>query len=319
MYITTKREDRSSANSAGNSRVFEFHLKPLNWMHRRSQRAHRLASLGKRAAKNACFIGTLWLSGCLTAQHIDDAILDAWKHNEAVPLATRIDETLTIERAYALQTRIVRNTLRGETPVGFKAGLTSSAAQSRFGASGPIAGVLITPASQTPKELRTSTLRGLYLELEVALRVGKRIDKRVANVEELKEHIDGVAPALELPNLDYETPEQLTALDIVASNVAAAYFVTGAFTSPSRRDPNELTATLVCDGESVNVGKARDAMGDQWAAALWLVNTMIDQGWTLQPGQVLLTGALGKMIRPDAGTCVGEFGDWGSLTVHIIP
>lgn len=302
-----------------NSRVFEFRLKPLIWMQVSARRAHRGASLVKRAAKNACFLGTLALFGCLAGQRIDDSILDAWKHNEAVPLATRIDETLTIERAHALQTRIVRKTLRGETPIGFKAGLTSTAAQHRFGANGPIAGVLLTPAAQTPNELQLSTLRGLHLELEVALRVGKRINERLTDIEALKAHIDGIAPAIELPNLDYETPEQLTALDIVASNVAAAYFLTGHFVAPTRRDPNELTATLVCDGRAVNLGAARDAMGDQWVAALWLVNTMVDQGWTLQPGQVLLTGALGKMVPAETGTCVGQFGAWGSLSVRIVP
>src|SRR5690606_20406696 len=116
---------------------------------------------------------------------------EAWKHNEAVPLASRIDETLTIERAYALQTRIVRETLRGEVPVGFKAGLTSSAAQSRFNARGPIAGVLLVSASKTPRELNLSTLRGLHLELEVAFRIGKRIQRRLGDVEALKAHIDG--------------------------------------------------------------------------------------------------------------------------------
>ncbi len=236
-----------------------------------------------------------------------------------MPLATRIDETLTIERAYALQTRIVRKQLRGDAPVGFKAGLTSTAAQSRFNAQGPIAGVLLVPASATPRELPLRSLRGLHLELEVAFRVGKRIDKRLVDVEDLKEHVDGVAPAIELPDLDYETPKALTALDIVASNVAAAYFVTGEFLSPAHRDPNQLTATLVCDGKRANVGAARDAMGDQWGAALWLANTMVDQGWTLEPGHVLLTGALGSAVRARPGTCVGEFGDWGQLTVHIVP
>lgn len=319
MFITTQREDGSSANSAANSRVFQFHLKPLVWPHRRSQRASACSIRVKRLAKSACFIGVLALSGCLTQQRIDDAILDAWTHDTALPLATRIDETLTIERAYAVQTRVVRKTLRGEAPVGFKAGLTSQSAQDRFNAHGPIAGVLLVPASATPRELRLSELRGLYLELEVALRVGKRIDERLADIEALKAHIDGIAPAIELPNLDYDMPERLTATDIVASNVAAAYFVTGEFVSPSRRDPNRVTATLVCDGHKANVGVGRDSMGDQWVAALWLANTMIDQGWVLEPGQVLLTGALGAMVRARPGACTAEFGDWGSLDVRIVP
>lgn len=234
-----------------------------------------------------------------------------------MPLATRIDETLTIERAYAVQTRIVHATLHGRRPVGFKAGLTSSAAQDRFQTDEPVAGVLLTPPLQTPTPLKLSELRGLYLETEVAMRIGKRIDNRLASTAALAAHVDGIAPAIELPNLDYEDAQHLRALDIVASNVAATYFKTGQFVSPDERDPNEVIARLTCDGEDVSVGSARDAMGDQWRAALWLVNTMIDRGWTIEPGQVLLTGALGNMVRARAARCVASFGDWGELTVAI--
>lgn len=269
----------------------------------------------------ALFSAVFLLLGCsaLTTQRIDDAVIHAWQRNEPLPLAHRIDETLTIERAYDVQTRIVREKLDGAKPVGFKAGLTSKAAQKRFNAPGPIAGVLLVPASQTPRDLSLSTLRGLHLELEVAFRLGKRIEKRLTDIDELKARIDGIAPAFEMPNLDYESSGDLTALDIVASNVAAAYFASGEFVAATRRDPNQLTARLVCDGKEANVGTARDAMGDQWAAALWLVNTMIDQGWTLEPGQILLTGALGKMVRAEPGTCIGDFGEWGTLTVSIVP
>ena len=59
-------------------------------------------------------------------------------------------------------------------------------------------------------------------------------------------------------------------------------------------------------------------MGDQWQAALWLVNTMVGQGWELEAGQVLLTGALGKMVKASEGECIAHFGVWGTLSVLII-
>jgi 2-keto-4-pentenoate hydratase len=270
-----------------------------------------------QATKIPLFAVYFLLAGCASTA-IDHAIINAWNGNDSIPLAHVIDETLTIERAYRVQTRIVQSALRTQRPAGFKAGLTSHAAQARFRTKAPVAGVLINESADTPHPLQLSKLRGLHLETEVALRVGIPIRARLKSTEDLRAHIDGIAAALELPNLDYEHPDQLEAVDIVASNVAATYFLLGEFAPPQRRDANRVPTSLECEGERLSSGKGRDAMGDQWTAALWLVNTTIDQGWTIEPGQVLLTGALGQAVRAQPGQCVADFGDWGRIEVEIV-
>jgi 2-keto-4-pentenoate hydratase len=319
MYITTKREDSSSINSARNSRAFRLRLKQVIAIARWTTQHRFFLRHFFMAAKTPVFAAYFVLAaGCATTDHrVDEQIIDAWNQKQSLPLAHLVDETLTIDRAYEIQTRVVRKVLRARNPAGFKAGLTSRTSQERFRAPGPIAGVLIFDSAATPGELKLSELRGLHLETEVAMRIGRAIRKRVMNIDELKSHIDGIAPAVELPNLDYEQPQQLNALDIVASNVAAAHYLLGDFVSPSVRDANALTTTLECNGEQVNRGHASDAMGDQWEAARWLVNTVIENGWTLEPGQVLLTGALGKMIPAKPGHCVAQFSNWGQIAVRI--
>lgn len=259
------------------------------------------------------------LGACASVQQrAASSMHEAWSRNESLPLAHSIDETLTIESAYQIQRKYVLLRQPAAKPAGFKAGLTSPSAQARFGAKDPIAGVLLTPPVRSPATVRLSELRGLNIETEVALRVGSPIKKRVADVAEMRQYIDGIAPALELPNLDYQgTPAQLTVPDIVASNVGAAQFVVGDFASPQNRDPNEAAPRLTCAGKEVNAGNARDALGDQWAAAMWLVNTMIDRGWTIEPGQILMTGALGRMIPAQPGRCVANYGDWGTLEITV--
>ncbi len=149
------------------------------------------------------------------------------------------------------------------------------------------------------------------------MRIGARVRRKFGSVDELKAHIDGIAPAIELPDLNYERADELNALDIVASNVAAAHFIVGNFASPTVRDANRLQATLTCAGQPLNEAHGRDSMGDQWTAALWLVNKLIEQGWKLEPGQILLTGALGNIVKASAGDCVAHFGDWGTLNVRL--
>jgi 2-keto-4-pentenoate hydratase len=58
-------------------------------------------------------------------------------------------------------------------------------------------------------------------------------------------------------------------------------------------------------------------MGSQWSAALWLVNTMVEQGWTIKRGNVLMTGALGNMIPGKPGRYRADFGALGMIEFEI--
>lgn len=283
----------------------------------------RNSSLECSIAMLAC--ACMALCACTSPQQrVAAAVTQAHRLNDAVPLPHRIDETLTIAGAYRVQTRVVNHELTGEgnraRPEGFKAGLTSAAAQARFRTSQPVAGVLFSEGRRDPDAtISIADWPGLNIETEVALRVGTPIRERLADVEALRARIDGIAPAIELPNLHFESPTELTAIDIIASNVGSATYIVGNFVAPDLRDPNHANPTLVCDGKELNRGHARDALGDQWQAALWLVNTMIEQGWQVESGQILLTGALGRMVPAAPARCSADYGTWGTIAFHIVP
>ena len=256
-----------------------------------------------------------------TPQRVVDEIVTSWREHRPLP---NIDETLTTPEAYRVQTRSVRTRLQSATPAGFKAGLTSAAAQARFKTNQPVAGVLFKEGERKSADtLRLSELRGLQVEVELAMRIGTTIDKPLADVAALREHIDGIAPALELPNIDYVNPQAIDMVDLIATNVSAANYILGDFVSARDRDPNAVAVRLACNDQEVMSGTARDALGDQWQAALFLVNTMIEQGWKFEPGQILLTGALGRAIPAAAGRCVASYHaadqPWGTLTVNVVP
>ena len=263
----------------------------------------------------------LALAACSsTPQRVVDEIVTSWRDQRPLP---NIDETLTIESAYRVQTRSVRTRLQGATPAGFKAGLTSPPAQARFKANHAIAGVLFKEGERKSADtLRLSELRGLHVEVELAMRIGTTIDKPLADVAALREHIDGIAPALELPNIHYVNSQAIDVVDLIATNVSAANYILGDFVSPGERDPNSVAVRLACNDQDMMNGKARDALGDQWQAALWLVNTLLDQGWTFEPGQILLTGALGRAVPAAVGRCVASYHaadqPWGTLTVNVV-
>lgn len=259
------------------------------------------------------------LTSCTAAgRSTESAIVAAWRDGMALPLPHLIDETLTIETAYQIQRRLVRKWR--QQPAGFKGGLTSAAAQRRFGTDTPVAGVLpaagLTPSGST---LSLRELAGLNIETEVAFKLGRRIERRVRDIAELQTYIAGIAPAVELPRLQFTDPSQVKAVDLVATNVGAAAYVLGRFEPPAQRDPNSVATRLACNERELFVGAARDALGDQWQAALWLVNRVIDSGWTLQRDQILMTGALGRMVPAQPGQCTASFGDWGTISITIVP
>lgn len=270
-----------------------------------------------RHRKTTIFTAYFALLGCTTNDHLVQAIENARQKNSSIPLAHVVDETLTIERAYRVQHTVVRRELGTRSPAGFKAGLTSPAARARFGSQDAIAGVLTFAPLSTNSSVTLAEFPGLHLEIEVAMRIGKPIHRKLDTVDELKAHLDGVAPAIEMPNLNYANTDRMNALDIVASNVAAAHFMVGEFVSSDARNPNLLHAKLACDGQLLNEAQGRDSMGDQWVAALWLVNKLLDEGWRLERSQILLTGALGNMVKAAPGDCRADFDDWGTLNVRI--
>ena len=81
---------------------------------------------------------------------------------------------------------------------------------------------------------------------------------------------------------------------------------------------NSITVKLLFDGNEINTGHGYEALGDQWQALLWLVNTLVDQGWKIKPGDTLITGALGKMLPGKTGKYVANFGNFGSIEFEVI-
>ncbi|MBS02732.1 MAG: hypothetical protein CMQ24_08515 [Gammaproteobacteria bacterium] len=202
----------------------------------------------------------------------------------------------------------------GGDPVGFRAGLTSSASQARFGADGPVAGVLLLEPLDTP-ELSSAGYATLMIELELAFRLSADVDTPVDEVS-VGEFIDCVSPALEFPDLGYVDMPNLTVADIVASNVAARRFWVGD-TCAVFAGIDALPVSLRQEHVILTEGTAADALGGQARALAWLVNHTLAEGYPLRRGAWLITGALGAMVPGRPGTYLADFGALGTTRIDI--
>lgn len=236
-------------------------------------------------------------------------------------LSVTAEQAITLETAYRHQRRAVLEALDGRSPAGFKAGLTSVAGQQRFNLREPIVGVLWPDSALSfdgdKAVIKHADFRKPMLEMELAFRVNTLIPEPLADVSEVQYVVSEVMPALEIPDLGFDSTVGLTGEAIVAANAGARAFLLGPALDPETVDINAVRARLRLDGSTLQRGDATQVMGNQWKALFWLINTLVEQGWVIQPGQVLLTGAMGDMIPLEKGVYEAHFNGLGHLRLQV--
>jgi 2-oxo-hept-3-ene-1,7-dioate hydratase len=213
-----------------------------------------------------------------------------------------VPDDLAEASAYRVQSSWVGR-LYGTDFAGYKAGLTSAGAQQRFGITTPVLGVL-PRAARLDAGAEIDAATGLMVEVEIGVLVGA--DAAPA----------GLVPVVELPRLSYAVPDALSAADVIASNVSAYRFVVGA-PAPFDADVREVRVTLEHDGAVANAAQASDAMGDPLASYRWMVERIRGAGYRLEPGMVLLTGALGRVVDASPGRWVARYDGLGEVAFTI--
>lgn len=264
----------------------------------------------------------LLLTACSVVDPVPEGsqrVSEAWARNQPVPLLSEhFGKELTTDAAYRIQYSALHQVPLSLAPDGFKAGLTSAASQQQFGVGEPIAAVL-PGRTQLKKDIdgyhiNMREYRQPIVEVEIGYRFAERIRYPLSDVQALQALVSEVLPVIELPDLGHANADKkFTGIDIIASNAGAKHFIAGPGRAPSVSDPNAVAFTLYRDGGIVTQGGGRDALGDQWQALLFLVNRTLASGWTIEPGQVLITGALGKATPLQKGIYVADYGRFGRI------
>jgi 2-keto-4-pentenoate hydratase len=136
-------------------------------------------------------------------------------------------------------------------------------------------------------------------------------------VEELKSKVRQVMPVVELPNVHFDPADNVSGMDVIASNVAAATVIKGRPKPLGTVDLNEVEAKLTLNKEVVAEGVGSDALGDQWEALLWLVRQRLRDGYEVNRNDILITGALGQVVPAESGRYVADFGKLGRVTFSL--
>ena len=208
-------------------------------------------------------------------------------------------ETTSEDIAYGIQQENVDVWIAaGGRRVGYKIGLTSEPVQRQLGVDRPDFGVLMADMALGDEETfaATALLQPRY-EAEVAFVLGRDLDIDTPTAVDLLRAIEYALPAIEI--VDSRIADwNIGFFDTVADNASSGLFVLG---GPARRivglDLHDCAMQMIVSGQTVSTGSGAACLGSPLNAAVWLARKQKAMGAHLKAGDVLLTGALGPMVK----------------------
>lgn len=218
----------------------------------------------------------------------------------------------SLEEGYCAQAKYLR-LLEKElgARAGYKAGLTNTALQERFGAAEPVGGVLFE-SMLLPSGSEVAAASGVRLAYEADLIVTVA-DERINGArtpEEAVRYLGEVIPFVELLDLVLADGEPLNLATIAGYNVMSRYGVVGE-AIPVEPTPEFIEAlgnmeALTVDetGQEIERAEARAILGHPLNVVLWLVEHVNARGQSLRAGDVLSLGTMGTFRPVEAGRTV---------------
>lgn len=245
-------------------------------------------------------------------------LLQAEQQHIPIPVLSIQQTDFDVTTALQVQKLYIQQKLQNDHLAGFKAGLTSAPSQKKFGVSQPVFGALFQNGAQAPGSLlKLKNYQRMMLETEIGFILNKTIQQPLPDITTLKNSVSTLVPVIEVPDLGFSDMKSLSYADILAANVSSRVFIVGEAVDWRTLDVNQIHVELSHDGKVINQGQGSDALGDQWQAALWLINQAVAQGWQLEKGHVLITGALGKMLPAKPGTYTADYQALGNITFEV--
>ena len=250
------------------------------------------------------------------------ALYEARRDRKAIEPFTDEDPTLGMADGYAVQAELVRLLLAdGDTIRGYKVGLTSRPMQQMIGVDSPDYGpVLGSTVYRDGDEVSVSGFIQPKIEAEIAFVLGEPLRGPGVTVDDAHRAVAGVAAAMEIVDsrfADWRIKLADTVADL-ASNGAVAF--SGNLVPLAGIDARLIGMALSRNGEVIDSGAGAAALGDPLIVVAWLANTLGSVGIGLEPGHLVMTGALHAAVPMNAGDVFrAEFDRLGSVTVRVVP
>jgi 2-keto-4-pentenoate hydratase len=222
------------------------------------------------------------------------ALYDARRTGVPIAPFTDTEPGLTMTDGYAIQRELVAMLLAdGDTITGYKVGLTSKPMQQMVGVDSPDFGPVLTSTCY-PNDgmIHLDAFIAPKVEAEISFIMAERLAGPNTTIDEARHAISGAVASLEIVDsriTDWRVQLADTVADL-ASNGATVLSET--VTPIAGLDPKSINMTLTCADQIVAAGTGSAALGDPLAVVAWLADTLGELGLALEPGHVVMTGAL---------------------------
>jgi 2-keto-4-pentenoate hydratase len=253
-------------------------------------------------------------------QALADELWEADRTAKPVAPLTGRHPELGIEDAYAIQSiNIERRVAAGQRIIGRKVGLTSRPMQELLGVDEPDFGVLTDEMLVEDGDLiPLSRLVQPRVEAELAFVMARdQAGPGVSSATAL-DAIAGALPAVEV--VDSRVADwKITLVDTVADNASSGLVVLGGRMRPvADLDLRLLGVAVSRGGELIDTGAGAAALGNPARCVAWLANKLGSFGAGLKAGDVVLPGAVHKMVAVEPGDVFrAEFAYLGAVTVRF--
>jgi 2-keto-4-pentenoate hydratase len=223
-----------------------------------------------------------------------EALYEARRTRRPIAPFTDTESHLTMADGYAIQHELVRLLLAdGDEIVGYKAGLTSRAMQQLIGVdSADFGPVLASTRYGDGDVVPLDRFISPKMEAEITFVLGERLAGPNATAADARRAVAGAAASMEIVDSRIEG-WRVGLADTVADLASNGAMVIADDVVPiSGLDPRLIGMVLTRNGELVDTGAGAAALGDPLAVVAWLANVLGEQGLALQPGHLVMTGAL---------------------------
>ncbi len=265
--------------------------------------------------------------GLATTEH--EARLEAFSQElyEAIqtcqnvaPLTERWPQ-ITLKDAYHISLGILaRRQAAGERLVGKKVGVTGHAIQKMLKVGQPDFGFL-TDVMQTGAQMKISgVLSQARAEAELAFILKDRLMGPGVTPQDVLDATEAVAVCFEV--VDSRVANwKIKIEDTVADNASSGLFVLGPQrAAPDAMDWSACKVEVTMNGQPLSSGTGADSSpGSPEACVAWLANTLGAYGMALEPGEVILSGALVPLQSVVAGDrMTATIDGLGSVSVEFV-
>lgn len=215
------------------------------------------------------------------------------------PIRHLFDDQLDVNTAYQIQQRNIDRAIaeQGRRVVGRKIGLTSKVVQKQLGVDQPDYGCIFADTVVAHgQSISLGTLLQPKVEAEIALVLKRDLKHSDNTVVDLINAVDYLLPAIEI--VDSRVKDwNIRIGDTIADNASSAMVALGQ-QAVALNDIalDKVGMAMYSAGDLVSSGNGAACLGNPLLAALWLANTMAQQGTPLLAGDLILTGALGPMV-----------------------